>query len=191
VTAPVFYYDFSSPYSYLAAARIDDVIPDADWRPIVFGVLIREIGKVPWSMGPGREAGVEEVERRARERGLPAVRWPPGWPVESYSVLPLRAALAAGRRGRLKELSRAIYAAAFVEGRRLDEIEHVLYAGEAAGLDRDSLREAMEDEDVKAALRANTTEALERGVTGVPTVAIGESLFWGDDRLEEAAAAAG
>jgi 2-hydroxychromene-2-carboxylate isomerase len=189
VTAPVFYYDFSSPYSYLAAARIDDVIPDADWRPIVFGVLIREIGKVPWSMGPGREAGVEEVERRARERGLPAVRWPPGWPVESYSVLPLRAALAAGRRGRLKELSRAIYAAAFVEGRRLDEIEHVLDAGEAAGLDRDDLREAIEDEDVKAALRANTTEALERGVTGVPTVAIGESLFWGDDRLEEAAAA--
>jgi 2-hydroxychromene-2-carboxylate isomerase len=191
VTAPVFYYDFSSPYSYLAAARIDDLMPDAEWRPIVFGVLIREIGKVPWSMGPGRKAGVEEVEQRARERGLPAVRWPPGWPVESYSVLPLRAALAAGQRGRLKELSRAIYAATFVDGRRLDDIEHVLDAAKAAGLDREELRAAMEDEDVRAALRANTAEALERGVTGVPTVAVGESLFWGDDHLEEAAAAAG
>ena len=190
MSPPVFYYDFSSPYAYLAAARIDGLIPDADWRPIVFGVLIREIGKVPWSMGPGREAGMEEVERRARERGLPPVRWPPGWPVESYSVLPLRAALAAGQRARLKEFSLAAYASTFAEGRRLDELDHVLGAGEAAGLEREELRAAMDGDDVRAALRANTAQALERGVRGIPTIALGGTLFWGDDRLEEAAAAA-
>jgi 2-hydroxychromene-2-carboxylate isomerase len=190
VTPPDFYYDFSSPYGYLAATRIDDLIPKANWRPIVFGVLIRELGKVPWSMGPGREAGMQEVERRARAYGLPPVRWPPGWPVESYSVQPLRAALAADRRGRLKEFSRATYTAAFVEGRRLDEVDPVRNAWEAAGLEPGELHAATEDEEVRTALRANTAEALERGVTGIPTVAVGGSLFWGDDRLEEAAAAA-
>ena len=64
----VFFFDFSSPYAYLAAMRIDDVLPGATWRPIAFGPLIRQIGKVPWSLRPGREAGMREVEERAAER---------------------------------------------------------------------------------------------------------------------------
>ena len=74
--APVFFFDYSSPYAYLAAARIGAVLPEATWRPIAFGALIRQIGKVPWSLRPGREAGMREVEERAAERGLPPVRWP-------------------------------------------------------------------------------------------------------------------
>ena len=74
-----FYYDLSSPYAYLAALRVDDILPvDAVWQPIAFGALIREIGKVPWSMRDDtRAAGQAEIAERARERGLPDVRWPP------------------------------------------------------------------------------------------------------------------
>jgi 2-hydroxychromene-2-carboxylate isomerase len=51
MSGPTFYYDFNSPYAYLAAHRIDDVLPiRAHWRPIAFGALIRQIGKVPWSL---------------------------------------------------------------------------------------------------------------------------------------------
>jgi 2-hydroxychromene-2-carboxylate isomerase len=188
--APVFYFDYSSPYAYLAASRIDSLLPGATWRPIVFGVLLREIGRVPWSLRPGREAGMREIEERAAARGLPPVRWPEGWPDRSYSVLPLRAALVAEAAGELRRYSAAAYAVMFAEGRPLDSLETVLGAAVAAGLDRDAVRAGVEAPEIRARLRVHTAEAIERGVTGVPTVAVRRALFWGDDLLETAAAAA-
>ena len=101
--------------------RIDGVLPGATWRPIAFGALIREIGKVPRWLRPGREAGMREIEERAAERGLPPVRWPPGWPDDSYSVLPLRAALVADALGRLRAFSFEAFRLMFAEGRALDD----------------------------------------------------------------------
>jgi 2-hydroxychromene-2-carboxylate isomerase len=187
---PDFYLDYSSPYAYLAAARIDALIPGATWRPIAFGALIRQLGKVPWSLGPGRAAGVAEVEARARARGLPPVRWPDGWPAESYSLHPLRAGLLAADAGRIREFSAEIYRLVFAEGRTLTEPAPVLEAAAAAGVDPDAVRAGLDDPAIKARLRAATDAAIARGVTGVPTVAVGDALFWGDDRLEDAAAAA-
>jgi 2-hydroxychromene-2-carboxylate isomerase len=185
--APVFYFDFSSPYAYLAATRIDDLLPGADWRPIAFGALIEQIGKVPWSLGPGRAQGIAEIERRASERGLPALRWPEGWPRESYSLLPLRAGLVADARGRLREYSAAVYGFAFADGRRLDDLGTVVQAASLAGVPAEDVELGVRDPAIKARLRALTDEAIARGVTGVPTVAVGDELFWGDDRLEAAA----
>jgi 2-hydroxychromene-2-carboxylate isomerase len=185
-----FYYDFNSPYSYLASTRVRDLLPEATWTPIAFGVLIRQLGKVPWSMREGREEGMAEIERRAAERGLPPVRWPEGWPVETYSLAPLRAALFAQDRGRLHELSDALYRRVFVDGASLADTEQVLAGAEDAGLDRDQVREAIDRREIKDRLRANTDAAIARGVTGVPTIAVGEELFWGDDRLEDAVSVA-
>jgi 2-hydroxychromene-2-carboxylate isomerase len=185
-----FYLDYSSPYAYLAAARIDALIAGATWRPIAFGALIRQIGKVPWSLGPGRAAGVAEIEARARARGLPPVRWPAGWPAESYSLHPLRAALVAADAGRIRAFSAVIYRLVFAEGRTLTDPERVVAAAAEAGVDPAAVRAGLADPAIKARLRAETDAALARGVTGVPTLAVGDALFWGDDRLEAAAAAA-
>jgi 2-hydroxychromene-2-carboxylate isomerase len=185
--AVVFYFDYSSPYAYLTAARIDALLPRAIWRPISFGALIGQIGKRPWSLGPGRADGIAEIERRARERGLPPVRWPEGWPRESYSLLPLRAGLVAEARGRLREYSAAVYGFAFAEGRRLDDLATVVQAAALAGLAAGEVEDGVRDPAIKARLRALTDDAIARGVTGVPTVAVGDELFWGDDRLEAAA----
>jgi 2-hydroxychromene-2-carboxylate isomerase len=190
--APTFYYDVSSPYAYLAACRVDDVLPiRPEWRPIAFGVIVRRIGKRPWSFKDDRRAHFDAIARRAKERGLPDVRYPQGWPVETYSLIALRAALVASDEGqdRLRTVSRELFRTAFVDGQHLADVEAVLDAVERAGMDRDRVREAIEISKVKERLRAQTDAALELGVTGVPTVAIGEKLFWGDDRLEEAAAA--
>jgi 2-hydroxychromene-2-carboxylate isomerase len=187
---PDFYLDYSSPYAYLAAARIDALLPGATWRPIAFGAMIGRLGKVPWSLGPAREAGVREIEARARARGLPSVRWPAGWPDKTYSLHPLRAGLLAADAGRLREFSAEIYRLVFAEGRTLTEPEPVVAAAAAAGLDPDAVRAGLADPAVKARLHEATDAALARGVTGVPTVAVGDALFWGDDRLEDAAAAA-
>jgi 2-hydroxychromene-2-carboxylate isomerase len=183
-----FYYDLNSPYAYLAAHRVDDVLPgEVEWVPIAFGPLLVATQRVPWSLRPGREEGMRECERRAAERGLPPIVWPEGWPAETYSVDAARAALVAKRQGREREVSKALFAQVFAEGRRLDDPAILDAAGEDAGLP--GLREAVNDDAVKRELRALTDDAIARGVTGVPTVEVGGELYWGDDRLDEAAAA--
>jgi 2-hydroxychromene-2-carboxylate isomerase len=192
VSAPVFYFDLSSPYAYLASSRVDEVLPvRPDWCPISFGVIVKQLEKKPWSFQKDRESDFAEIERRAIERGLPRVRYPPGWPVESYSLTPLRAVLLAADQAQVRALVTGLYRTAFVDGRALSEIEAVLEAAERAGMEPDDVRDGMERPEIKERLRANTDRALARGVTGVPTVAVGERLFWGDDRLEDAAAALG
>ncbi len=188
--APSFYYDLSSPYAYLAASRIDDVLPvRPEWRPIAFGVIVQRIGKVPWSFADDRRASFEELDQRAIARGMPPLRYPDGWPVKTYSVVALRVALLASDQDQLRAVTHELYRTAFVDGDHLADAETVLDAAERAGMDRAATASALRGQEVKDRLREETDRALARGVTGVPTVAVGEQLFWGDDRLEEAAAA--
>lgn len=191
VTVVDFYYDVSSPFAYLAAERIGEQLPGAVWRPFSFGVLLRETGRVPWSLNPAtRPAGKAEVERRAAERGLPPVKWPGGWPAESYSLLPLRALHCVQTQAEVKTLTRALYRKMFVEGVALDAAEPILTAAADCGLDRGALSAALHGDEAGDRLREATSEALSRGVTGVPTIAVGNELFWGDDRLEDGVARA-
>jgi 2-hydroxychromene-2-carboxylate isomerase len=194
MSEPVFYYDTSSPYAYLAALRVDDVLPTRpEWRPIAFGFVVQTLGKVPWSFKPDRRERFEEISGRAAERGLPEVRYPEGWPAETYSLTPLRVAVLAASEGqdRLRAVSRELFKTMFVDGQHLADLEAVLEAAERAGMDRAAVRDGIGSAEVKDRLRSNTDSALAYGVTGVPTVAVGEQLFWGDDRLEEAASALG
>ena len=187
----VFYYDFNSPYAYLAAERIGDLIPDAEWRPIAFAILLGQLGRlerVLEALDPAPIAA--ESAKRAGARGLPPFAPPEAWPVETWSLVPLRAALAADERGRLREFSRTAFRKSFVESRSLAELDNVLAAARDVGLEPNDVRESIERPDIKERLKGNTEEALARGVTGIPTVAIGDELFWGDDHLDEAAAAA-
>lgn len=109
--------------------------------------------------------------------------------MKTYSIVALRAALAVEDQDDRRALTRELYRTAFAEGRHLAETDTVLDAASRAGLNRDALAEAVGSQDVKELLRSETEAALERGVSGVPTVAVGEQLFWGDDRLEDAAEA--
>lgn len=192
LSRPVFYYDFSSPYAYLAATRIDEVLPvRPEWRPIAFGVIVRRLQKVPWSFAEDREAEFAEIAGRAGARGLPPVVYPDGWPVENYSLTPLRAALLASDQRQLRAISHELYRTTFVEGRHLADLDAVLDAAERAGMDRGTVITGVQRAETKDRLRAATEAAIERGVTGIPTVSVGERLFWGDDRLEDAAALLG
>jgi 2-hydroxychromene-2-carboxylate isomerase len=191
MTEPIFFYDFSSPYSYLAANRVDDVLPvPVRWQPILFGGLIRAIGKEPWSwqQGPARDERMRECEQRAGALGL-TLSWPRDWPKGTYSILVLRAALVAAELGRLREFSLAAYRAGLGLGRDLTELDVVLDVADQAGVDRVAVAEGVQTASIKERRRAATDAARELGVTGVPTVAVGDELFWGDDRLEAAAAA--
>jgi 2-hydroxychromene-2-carboxylate isomerase len=191
MSEPTFYYDFNSPYAYLAAHRVDELLPvRARWAPIAFGALIRQIGKVPWSLQAGseRERGMRECERRTAALGLP-LRWPDGWPERNYSIVVLRAALVAAEHDRLREFSLAAFRRGLGEGGDLRDLDTVRACARDAGVDPDAVARGVEEPEVKQRLRDATDAAIARGVTGVPTVAVGDELFWGDDRLEDAAAA--
>jgi 2-hydroxychromene-2-carboxylate isomerase len=191
MSEPTFYYDFSSPYAYLAAHRVDEVLPVRPrWQPIAFGALIGQIGKVPWSLqgNAERKRGQRECEQRTAALGLP-LRWPDGWPDRNYSILVLRAALVAAEHDRLREFSLAAFRHGLGQGGDLQDLDTVLACAREAGISPDAVARGVEEAAVKQRLRDATDAAIARGVTGVPTVAVGDELFWGDDRLEDAAAA--
>lgn len=191
-----FYFDFSSPYAYLAAERISGLFAEArveqpEWQPISFGHVLKETGRVPWSLQPDgpNQADLDEIQRRAAERGLPEVRYDPGWPTESYSLVPARAAIFAKEAGKVVSFSQAALRQRFAAGRDLSEIDNVLIAAAACELHPRAVIKGIETKSVKERLQQATAEAIARGVTGVPTVAVGDELFWGDDRLEDAVGA--
>lgn len=184
-----FYFDLGSPYAYLTAARIDAVLGEpADWQPISLGALFKLADRSSWSLGDPqrREDGMAEVERRARAYGLPLLCWPEPWP--GNYLMAMRAAIYAQRIGRLREFAGSAFRSGFEHGRDLSIPANVLAAASEAGLDPQELERAVGDPEIKGELREATDEAHRLGVFGVPTIAVAGELFWGDDRLEQAAA---
>jgi 2-hydroxychromene-2-carboxylate isomerase len=114
------------------------------------------------------------------------MRWPDPWPT-NY-LFAMRATTYAFGVDRGREFVLAAYRAAFQRGADLSLEEQVLDAGREVGLSAQELRAGAGEPAVKDALRQATDAAFQAGVIGVPTVAIDDELFWGDDRLEDAAA---
>ena len=185
--AVTFYYDLGSPYAYLAAERIHTLFDEPPvWRPILLGALFALHGRDSWANGAGREAGMREVERRAAEYGLPPLRWPDPWP--GNTLFAMRAATFATQVGKAVSFAQAAFRQAFAGGRDLTDPDNVMIAAAACELHPNALQKAVQTQGVKDALRAATDQAAERGVVGVPSVVVGDEVFWGDDKLEEAAA---
>ncbi len=141
-----------------------------------------------WGVTGERAAKLADCEARARAQGLGAIRWPDPWPTSD--VLVARAMIVADRQGALRRFALTAMRMAFAEGRDLGTAEAVRAVAVRSGLAGDEVDAAMAGPEVKAALRAMTDEAIARGVCGVPTVRVGATLFWGDDRLGDAALAA-
>jgi 2-hydroxychromene-2-carboxylate isomerase len=184
--APRFFVDVGSPYAWLAAERVERVLPIAPvWEPVLLGAVFAARGSGSWSLTDTRAAGIAEVERRAAAYGLPPVRWPEPWP--GNMLLAMRAATAAAEAGHAQAFLLAALRAGFVDGRDLSEASAVADAASVAGLDGNELLAAAGTPAVKVALKERTDAAIALGVRGVPTVLVGDQAFWGDDRLEDAA----
>jgi 2-hydroxychromene-2-carboxylate isomerase len=184
----VFFFGAMSPYSWLSAERIDALIPQARWQGVFLGGIFKSNGRSSWGSGEGRDAGMAECEARARAYGLGDISWPDPWPTNDLAVA--RAMLVAEARGLLQPFALAAMRMAFKEGADLAQTDVVLEAGRRAAIAPRELAHALEAADTKGALRVATEQALARGIFGVPTFAVEDELFWGDDRLAQAAAAA-
>ena len=159
-----------------------------EWQPILLGGLFRRFDRDSWAKGPEREEGIREVERRASSYGLPPIRWPDPFP--GNTLCAMRVATFAKELGKTVSFSLAAFRQAFAAGRDLTEPDSVMLAAAACEMHPRAIDAAVGRDAVKGALRDATERAGDLGVLGVPSVCVGGEVFWGDDRLEEAAQAA-
>ena len=188
MTQMTFYFDLGSPFAYLTGSAYRRFCPGPSGGSPCPWALFKLTGRSSWAMGTpdSRQAGMAEVERRAGEYGLPAMLWPDPWPT-NY-LFAMRAATYAFQVGRGHEFTMQAFRHAFQHGHDLAIEEHVLRAATDVGLDAHTVTEAASDPEIKLALRTATDAAHALGAFGVPTIAVADELFWGDDRLEDAAA---
>ena len=85
--AATLYYDLGSPYAYLAVARCERVLGRVTLQPVLVGAIFAHRGWGSWGVTDERDRNVAEVQRRAAAYGLPAVRWPAGWPNNTLSAM--------------------------------------------------------------------------------------------------------
>ena len=188
-----FFFDLGSPYAYLAAERVSGVFSERglqapEWQPVLLGGLFKRFDRGSWANTPHREAGLAEVERRATEYGLPEIRWPDPFP--GNTLIAMRAATFAKQTGRTVAFALAAFRQAFAAGKDLSDPDIVLLAAAACELHPNAVQKAVESAAVKESLRDATERAGDLGVKGIPSIVVGESVFWGDDQLEHATDAA-
>jgi len=179
-----FFYDFVSPYSYLASTRVEAEVRRAGgtvrFRPFLLGGVFKATGNRAPLETPAKLVHMwVDLQRWARRLGVPFAR-PAAFPV--LTVLPLRAALAAEKAGGLVPFTHALYRAYWVEGRDVSQAEVVEDVATRAGLDGPALVAAAPS--FKEALARQTQEAVDRGAFGAPTFFVGGEMFVGNDRLE-------
>lgn len=179
-----FFYDFTSPYSYLASTRVEDLARRAGaslrWRPFFLGGVFKATGNRAPIEVPAKGRGMfRDLERWSRRLGVP-YRWPDLFPVPS--ILALRAALVADDEGSIVPFTHAVFRAVWAQGREIGTPEQLAPVLEAAGLD--GVRLAAAAPEKKEALRQQTQEAVDRGSFGAPTFFVGEELFVGNDRMD-------
>ena len=184
------WFEFASTYSYLAVSRVEAVAEASGvaiaWRPFLLGPIFRQKGwdTSPFVIDPAKGRYMwRDLERRAARRGLSFAR-PPIFPMNGlHAARIMTAALETPWCG---AFARAVFAAQFAQGRDISDQAVLRGALEVSGADADVWIARSSTEKVRAALRARTETAAEIGVFGAPSFRVGDELFWGDDRLEDA-----
>lgn len=189
-----FFYDFVSPYSYLASTRVEAeaarVGGTVRFRPFLLGgVFVATGNRAPIDTPAKGRHLATDLGRWAARLGIPFT-WPAKFPVST--VLAMRTAFAAEKAGKLVPFTHAMYRAYWAEGRDLSDPAVIAEVAGKVGLDGAAL--LADAPNHKEALKAQTQEAIDRGSFGAPTFFVGQEMFVGNDRLDfavEALAAAG
>jgi 2-hydroxychromene-2-carboxylate isomerase len=179
-----FFFDLASPFTYLAAERVDRLFPGLRWRPALTEAL--HAGD-PLATAAEREAAQREAEDRAATLHMPLV-WPDGFP--SGAPVAMRvASLAAADGGRAAPFVLAASRLAFCGGFDLDDPEVLAEAAAAAGLGLSEVLAAAGDRSRDGEMEATALRLLAQGATRLPILRIGRTLYCGEHRIAEAAAA--
>ncbi len=189
-----FYFDYSSPFSCLGAARVERLFGRAaTWRPMLLGAVFKAVkmANVPLFglSGAKRKYLTVDLKRQAAQAEF-SFQWPRRFPMNT--VLPLRVTHAAGvaTTDQGRALIQRIYRAYWSEDQNISDPEVITALCDEVGLDGAALVARASDPEMKQALRDSTGRAVEAGIFGAPTTVVhhpdGPELFWGNDRLEAA-----
>jgi 2-hydroxychromene-2-carboxylate isomerase len=177
------FYDFRSPYSYLALTQLVQMDVDIALRPMNVLKVMEKVGNVPTTITcptKGRYARVD-LGRWAGRYGIPLN---PSDMRANDGDACSRAVLAAISPAEAIAITLALYRAMWSEKKTLATSADVLAAIAASGIDAAEIGARIDSPAIMAKLDANTNEAATRGVFGAPTMFVGEAMFFGNDRLE-------
>ncbi len=184
-----FYFDFSSPYGFLASERIEALAAkhgrSVDWHPIMLGVVFKQTGAVPLTTIPLKgDYSKRDMARSARLHGV-AFRMPSKFPIPSQA--PARIVLWQAQRdpALAVKLIHAYYRAFFVDDTDISAPDNAIAIAAKCGIDSAAARAAIDDPAVKDALRLENEHAIARGVFGSPFIIVDGEPFWGMDRLDQ------
>lgn len=181
-----FYYDYISPASYFAWVRLQELCErtgaSINYKPMLLGGIFKANGNTSPITVPAKWEWIKrDFAKTAEYFGIP-YQLNPHFIFSTVNVM--RGALWALSAGRIEDYNRAMYQAAWADGKDLSDADTVKAVLEEAGFDAAEVLEAMTQPEIKQALITATTDAAERGVFGAPTMFVGDELFFGQDRLD-------
>ena len=189
--APIdFYFDFSSPYGYLASEKIEAMAArhgrSVDWHPILLGIIFKQTGGAPLTMIPLKgEYSRRDMARSARFHGLSGFRMPSKFPIPSQAPARIVLWQKAQDAALAATVVHALYRAFFVDDVDISAPENAVAVAATCGVDPVAARAAVDDPAIKEALRAANDQAIARGVFGSPFIIVDGEPFWGTDRFDQ------
>jgi len=178
-----FFFDLSSPYSYLAATQVQPLADKTGaaliWRPMVLGAVFKATGNEMPARVPGKARWMgNDLQRWAEHYGVP-FRFSSHFPANTIKAM----RLVLVDDAKAGAVAMAGFRAMWADDRDLTDDGVLRSIAEMGGLDPAAAMQAIETPAIKDKLRANTDEAVARGAFGAPTMLVGDELFWGNDRL--------
>jgi len=188
-----FWYEFASTYSYPAAMRIEPLAAKAAvvvrWRPFLLGPIFKTHG---WNDSPFNIFAAKgrymwrDLQRICEAERLPLKLPPVRFPQNGLKAA--RLALVGEAEGWTPAFTRMVFTANYAEQKDISEEATLCAILGALGVDAEAALAAASSPETKQALRTQNEEAVGRGLFGAPSFTVGDELFWGNDRLEEALA---
>jgi 2-hydroxychromene-2-carboxylate isomerase len=187
-----FWFEFGSTYSYLSASRIEDVtvavgVP-VSWRPFLLGPIFEEQGwdDSPFNIYPAKGRYMwRDMERLCAIYGIPFAK-PSRFPRDGLLAARVACLANAASELWLPGFVQEVFRANFAEDREIGEATEIRSILDSLGQPGAVLVEQAQASENKQRLRNQTRLAGELGIFGAPSFLVGEELFWGNDRLEQA-----
>lgn len=185
-----FFFDFSSPYGFLASEKIEALAArherSIDWHPILLGVVFKQTGVAPLTQVPLKgEYSKRDLARSARLHGVTAFRMPTIFPISTQAPARIVIWLQRTQPELATDALHALYRAFFVDDLDISNPDRAAAIAAQCGVDAAAARAAIDDPAIKDALRLENDKAIATGVFGSPFVIVDGEPFWGMDRLEQ------
>lgn len=188
-----FYFDYSSPFGYLASERIEAIAQKHDrdivWHPLLLGAIFKVTKQAPLTQAPLKgDYSIRDFSRSAREHDL-IYQHPTPFPIATVAAcratLWMRDHTDAAIHSNTTDFVHGVFRAFYTQSKDITDITVLGNIAASLGIDPSQLSAALGDQSVKDALRKEVDDAVAAGIFGSPMMVVDNEPFWGHDRLEQ------